>query len=141
MDKFVKAQDNGVYDVALTEIKSGQKLSHWMWFIFPQIQGLGYSRTADFFSIKSLDEAKAYMSHPILSKRLIEISTAVYQLDADDISKVFYYPDDLKFLSCMTLFALVCPEEEIFRLNIDRYYNGEMCEYTANKCKEGNFNE
>ena len=102
-----------------------------MWFIFPQIYGLGFSPMSQKYELKSFEEAREYLNHEILGSRLLEITQAVYDLNAEDISYVMGYPDDLKLQSCMTLFALVAPENDIFQKVLDRYYKGEMCEYTA----------
>ncbi len=131
INKFLNAQDSGVYEMALEEIKSGQKKSHWMWYIFPQIQGLGWSWMAQKFEIPTIENAREYFSDETLRNRLIEISEAVYNLDSD-IHYIFGSPDDLKFKSCMTLFALIAPDERIFKRNLDKFYNGEYCEHTMN---------
>lgn len=131
VNKFLNAQDSGVYEMALEEIKSGQKKSHWMWYIFPQIQGLGWSWMAQKFEIPTIENAREYFADETLRNRLIEISEAVYNLDSD-IHYIFGSPDDLKFKSCMTLFALIAPDESIFKRNLDKFYNGEHCEHTMN---------
>ena len=131
VNKFLNAQDSGVYEMALEEIKSGQKKSHWMWYIFPQIQGLGWSWMAQKFEIPTIEDAKKYFADETLRNRLIEISEAVHNLD-NDIHYIFGSPDDLKFKSCMTLFALIAPDERIFKRNLDKFYNGEYCEHTMN---------
>lgn len=136
VDKFLHAQAGGVYELALQEIEFGEKQSHWMWFIFPQIKGLGFSFMSRKYEFQDFDEAREYFSDETLRERLLQISQAVYDLDADDIGFVFGYPDDSKFCSCMTLFALITPEYEIFKKNIDRYYNGNMCEHTLNIFRE-----
>lgn len=128
---FLEAQDNGVYERALSEIQSGQKKSHWMWFIFPQIAGLGYSATARYYAIQDRAHAEEYWNNPILRKRLLEISQAVYDLNAPNIAVVFGYPDYLKFQSCMTLFKYIAPEEQIFEINLRRYFHCGQCHYTA----------
>lgn len=132
LERFLQAQSNGIYERALSEIQSGAKRSHWMWFIFPQLEGLGYSPTAQYYSILNREVARAYINHPVLGKRLIEISQAIYALDAIDIRLVLGYPDYLKFQSCMTLFALVAPEHLVFQHNLQRYFRGEKCRYTEN---------
>ena len=131
VNKFLNAQDSGVYEMALEEIKSGQKKSHWMWYIFPQIQGLGWSWMAQKFEIPTIENAREYFADETLRNRLIEISEAVHNLDSD-IHHIFGSPDDLKFKSCMTLFALIAPDERIFKRNLDKFYNGEYCEHTIN---------
>lgn len=130
LDRFLDAQANGVYEQALSEIKSGKKQSHWMWFIFPQMQGLGKSYTAKYYAIKNREIAQQYLQHPILGQRIIEISQAVYDLNAPNIVDVFGYPDYLKFQSCMTMFSLVLPERKIFRMNLLRYFRGAICRHT-----------
>lgn len=130
LDRFLDAQANGVYERALSEIKAGKKQSHWMWFIFPQMKGLGQSYAANYYAIKNKEMAQQYLKHPILGQRLIEISQAVYDLNALNIVDVFGYPDYLKFQSCMTMFSLVFPEYKIFRMNLLRYFRGDICRYT-----------
>lgn len=131
VEKFLNAQDSGVYELALKEIKSGQKCSHWMWYIFPQIKGLGWSWMSQQYEIPSIEDAKEYFANETLRNRLLEISEAVYNLDSD-IHYIFGSPDDLKFKSCMTLFYLIAPEYTIFKNNLDKFYNGEMCQHTYN---------
>lgn len=139
VNKFLNAQDSGVYELALKEIKSGRKMSHWMWYVFPQISGLGWSWMAQKYEIPSIKDAKEYFANDVLRERLIEISNAVYEIEDKDVDYIFGYPDDLKFKSCMTLFALIAPQNErIFKRNLDKYYNGEMCEHTLNKFIEEN---
>ena len=138
IDKFLYAQAGGTYELALHEVECGKKRSHWMWYIFPQIKGLGSSFMARKFELQNFDEAREYLEDETLRERLLEISTAVYELNANDIGYVFAYPDDLKFRSCMTLFALITPEDSIFRKNLDKYYEGEMCEHTVNIFSEEN---
>lgn len=106
LDRFLIAQEHS-YDTALREIRSGRKRSHWMWYIFPQIAGLGMSYTAQLYAIKDIEEARQYIAHPVLGARLIEISNALLTLDCSDAAAVMGYPDDLKLRSCMTLFAQV----------------------------------
>ena len=123
LDRFVKAQAYD-YDAALREIRSGRKRSHWMWYIFPQLQGLGFSSTAQYYGIRDLEEAKAYIAHPVLGPRLKEISEALLGLDTCDPSAVMGYPDDLKLRSCMTLFELAAPEQPVFGRVLEKYYVG-----------------
>ena len=124
IDRFMDAQA-GNYNRILAELKGGRKRSHWMWFIFPQIDGLGYSRTTEFYAIKSLEEARRYLDHPILETRLTECTEAVLVIEEKGISEIFDYPDDLKFRSCMTLFAAVTGSESVFAQVLDKYFNGE----------------
>ena len=129
LERFLIAQQT-YYRTALQEIKSGQKRSHWMWFIFPQIAGLGYSETAQYYAIKDMDEAKAYMEDYTLSSNLIEISQALLDVDSDDATAVMGWPDDLKLKSSMTLFALAKPKCEVFQKVLDKFFQGEMDQKT-----------
>ena len=121
--RFVKAQQYD-YDTALREIRAGRKRSHWMWYIFPQLQGLGFSSTAQFYGIRDLEEAKDYMEHPILGARLVEIGQALLTLETSDPGAVMGYPDDLKLRSCMTLFELAAPDQPVFAQVLEKYYGG-----------------
>jgi len=123
LEKFISAQARD-YATALGEIRNGRKRSHWIWYIFPQIQGLGMSPTAQYYSIRDLEEAKDYMAHPLLRARLIEISEALLSLDSSNPSAVMGYPDDLKLCSSMTLFELAAPEEKVFAKVLDKFYGG-----------------
>ena len=129
LSRFHTAQARD-YDTALSEIRSGRKRSHWIWYIFPQIQGLGYSSTAQYYALQDLDEAKAYLADPVLRERLLEISGALLDLDCSDPSSVMGYPDDLKLRSSMTLFALADPECPVFPAVLRKFYHGEMDERT-----------
>lgn len=122
LDRFLTAQERS-YDTALSEIKNGHKRSHWMWYIFPQIAGLGMSSTAQYYSIADIEEAREYIAHPVLGARLIEISRALLALDGSDATAVMGYPDDLKLRSSMTLFAQVS-EDPVFNAVIDKFYSG-----------------
>ena len=106
LDRFLKAQ-KGDYEIVLSEIKDGQKRSHWMWYIFPQIDGLGFSSMSIRYAIKSIDEAKEYLNHPVLGARLLECARAVIDVEGRSIAEIFGSPDDLKLRSCATLFASV----------------------------------
>jgi len=125
LSRFTNAHHND-YDRALREIKNGRKRSHWMWYIFPQVQGLGFSSTAYFYGIRDLDEAKAFLRDPYLGGNLIEISTALLSLDTNNPTQVFGYPDDLKLKSCMTLFKFASDEPSVFDKVLDKYYNGTI---------------
>ncbi len=129
LERFLIAQQT-YYRIALQEIKSGRKSSHWMWFIFPQIAGLGYSETARYYAIKDMAEAKAYMEDYTLSSNLIEISQALLDVDSDDATAVMGWPDDLKLKSSMTLFALVKPECEVFQKVLEKFFHGEKDQKT-----------
>ena len=129
LDKFVRAQQRD-YATALSEIRSGRKRSHWMWYIFPQIQGLGMSSTAQFYGIKDLEQAKDFLAHPYLGRNLIEISSALLALDENNPTAVMGYPDDLKLRSCMTLFELADPSCDVFGAVLEKFYGGRRDEMT-----------
>jgi uncharacterized protein (DUF1810 family) len=122
--RFVRAQE-AAYARALAEIKAAEKVSHWMWYIFPQIEGLGYSRTAKFYAIKSVEEARAYLGHPLLGPRLKECTEAVLGVEGRTAEEIFGDPDDLKLRSCATLFACVSPAGSVFARLLERYFGGE----------------
>ena len=128
--RFVEAQANS-YDRALSEISSGHKRSHWMWYIFPQFAGLAYSSTSMFYSIKSIAEAKAYLSHSVLGPRLLECMEAVVRVDGRTAIEIFGLPDDMKLRSCATLFAQVSPTNSVFERLLDKYFQGEVDEKTV----------
>ena len=130
LDRFVKAQEKD-YSVALEEIKSGKKRSHWIWYIFPQLKELGFSSNAKYYGIKDLEEAKAYLDNETLRTRLIEISSEIYKLNGD-INSILGSPDDMKLQSCMTLFNYVDPSIDIFQKVLDKFYNGENDYKTLN---------
>jgi uncharacterized protein (DUF1810 family) len=123
LSRFVEAQER-VYDRVVDELKSGFKRSHWMWFIFPQIRGLGSSPMAQIYAISSLDEAKAYLRHPILGARLRECVRLVNGVDGRTRHEIFGSPDDMKFHSSMTLFALADPQEPLFAAALQKYCGG-----------------
>ena len=129
LERFIKAQE-GIYDTALSELQAGRKRSHWMWFIFPQIDGLARSSTAGYFAIKSVDEAKAYLEHPVLGPRRQECTRTLLSLNGKSASDVFGYPDDLKFCSSMTLFDLAAPGNDLFADALDKYFAGERDQKT-----------
>ena len=124
LQRFVDAQD-GVYDQALAELRAGRKRSHWMWFIFPQIAGLGVSPTSQHFAIKSLAEARAYLAHPILGPRLIECAETILALQQRSAADVFGHPDDLKLRSSATLFAEASEPKSPFEQIVKKYFAGE----------------
>lgn|SRR5690348_12516658 len=123
LQRFIDAQTSD-YEIALKEIRQGRKRSHWMWYIFPQILGLGHSAMAQRYAITSLDEAIAYYQHPVLGKRLIEISKALLTLATNDATGIFGTPDDMKLRSCMTLFIMVPNADTVFGLVLKKYFNG-----------------
>lgn len=123
LERFVDAQQ-GVYDTALAELRAGRKRTHWMWFIFPQVAGLGRSAMAQRYAIASADEAAAYLAHPILGPRLRACAAAVAAHDDRSAHDVFDSPDDLKFHSSLTLFADVAPDEAVFQACLDQFFDG-----------------
>jgi uncharacterized protein (DUF1810 family) len=132
--RFLDAQ-NQVYLKALSEIKKGKKDTHWMWYIFPQIKGLGSSETANYYAIKDLNEAAAYLQHPILSKHLVEISEEVLNLKGKTATQIFGTPDDMKLRSCMTLFANVENTNPVFQKVLEKFFNGLPDELTLQLLK------
>jgi uncharacterized protein (DUF1810 family) len=124
LDRFVQAQQ-GDYDRALSEVRSGRKRSHWMWYIFPQFDGLGFSPTSKRYAIKSIAEAKAYLNHPLLGPRLIECVEAVLGVEGRSAHEIFGSPDDMKLKSCATLFAYVSPEGSVFDQLLDKFFQGD----------------
>ena len=129
LQRFVYAQDS-VYAEVRKELKAGKKTGHWMWFIFPQLKGLGRSALAMHFGIESKEEALAYWQHPVLGTRLHECTKLVLAVNCRTAHEVFGYPNDLKFRSCMTLFAGVAPDELAFQMALERYFDGRPDEGT-----------
>lgn len=123
LERFLAAQARD-YETALAEIKGGRKRSHWMWYIFPQIAGLGFSDTSKFYALKDQAEAEAYLQHPILGKRLVEISEALLALQDDHASRIFGSPDDLKLKSSMTLFSVLPDADPVFKQVLNKFFNG-----------------
>lgn len=128
LERFLKAQEKD-YEHALNEIKNGRKTGHWIWYIFPQIAGLGFSSTSKYYSIKDKNEAIEYLKNKTLKNRLIEICEALLSLESDDATYVMGYPDDLKLKSSMTLFDEVS-DIDVFKKVLDKFYNGEKDEMT-----------
>ncbi len=124
LSRFIEAQQ-GIYAEVLNELRSGQKRSHWMWYIFPQMDGLAYSPTSKYYAIKSLEEARQYLKHPVLGKRLWECAEAVLAIEGRSASEIFDYPDDLKLKSSMTLFARVADSDSVFARILKKYFHGE----------------
>lgn len=129
LDRFIKAQERD-YEAALKEIRQGRKRSHWIWYIFPQIAGLGLSSTSQYYAIGSMEEAEAYMENTYLKGHLLEISEALLSLESSDPGQVMGYPDDLKLCSSMTLFAEAAPEEPVFQAVLDKYFGGKKDQRT-----------
>lgn len=124
LQRFLKAQERD-YSVALAEIKAGKKKSHWMWYIFPQIAGLGFSDTSKYYALENLEQAQQYLEHPVLGNRLIEISTALLELNSNNATQVFGTPDDLKLRSSMTLFAEVENTNHVFEKVLGKFFEGK----------------
>ena len=127
--RFVDAQGHD-YARALGEIRRGRKASHWMWYVFPQFRGLGVSPTSAFYAIRSAEEARAYLAHPVLGPRLVECAEAVLAVSGRSAREIFGSPDDLKLRSSATLFAAVSPEGSVFQQILDRYFDGQRDELT-----------
>jgi len=121
LDRFVRAQSS-VYDRVLSELRAGVKTSHWMWFIFPQIRGLGRSPTAMEYAISSLEEVRAYLQHEVLGPRLKECTRLVLLVEGRSVNEIFGSPDDMKFRSSMTLFSLVSDDDDIFQRALQKYF-------------------
>jgi len=122
LERFIDAQEAS-YEIALSEIKSGRKKSHWMWYIFPQVQGLGFSETSKFYAIKDIGEAKAFLEHPILGERLVRICNALLHLESDNAHNIFGSPDVLKLRSSMTLFSSL-NINPVFQKLLEKFFNG-----------------
>jgi uncharacterized protein (DUF1810 family) len=130
--RFVDAQTH-TYDQALAELRAGEKRTHWMWFVFPQIAGLGHSGMAQRFAISGLEEARAYVAHPTLGRRLVESARALIDLDTADADRVLGPVDAQKLRSSMTLFARAAPDEPVFREVLDHYFDGTEDDATTSR--------
>ncbi|UOG73613.1 DUF1810 domain-containing protein [Hymenobacter tibetensis] len=124
MQRFIDAQARN-YSDALAEIKRGRKQTHWMWYVFPQIQGLGFSETAKFYAIQDEQEAEAFLKHPVLGSRLVDISRALLALASNDPYQILGSPDDMKLQSSMTLFGSLPNADPVFQAVLDKFYSGE----------------
>lgn len=129
LDRFFQAQEYD-YQTALAEVKAGYKCSHWMWYIFPQLKGLGFSSTAQFYGINGRDEAKAYLEHPVLGARLREITSVLLTLEVKSAVDIFGHTDAMKLRSSMTLFNAVANGEDLFQKVLDKYYEGKADDRT-----------
>lgn len=129
LNRFLEAQKED-YAQALSEIQRGRKTSHWMWYIFPQLEGLAFSATSRHYSIKSIEEARAYLDHAVLGQRLLECTEAVMAVEGRSAREIFGSPDDLKLRSCATLFAQVAPPDSVFERLLGKYYGGAGDEKT-----------
>lgn len=136
LDRFVEAQ-NPVYERVCAELRQGRKTGHWMWFVFPQIAGLGQSEMTRRFAISSLDEARAYLAHPLLGPRLIECTRLVSAISGRTIREILGSPDDVKFRSCMTLFFLAAADKAAFNEPLLKYYGGKQDPLTLEICRRG----
>lgn len=134
IERFLEPQKTS-YAIAIDEVRNGRKVSHWMWYIFPQLRGLGQSNTAWYYGIEDLQEAKAYLAHPVLGQRLREITQVALDLSETDPVKVFGWPDNMKFRSCMTLFALVS-EDDLFTKTLDKFFGGQEDSMTLELLKQ-----
>ena len=124
LERFVEAQ-NRVYDQVIQELQAGRKRSHWMWYVFPQLDGLGHSIMAERYALAGIDEARAYLGHPLLGPRLEACVTALVQHSDKSAREILGSPDDLKLRSCLTLFSQVAPENPLFQLALAQFYAGE----------------
>ena len=132
LNRFLEAQKYS-YETALEEIKKGKKMSHWMWYIFPQIKGLGHSETAIYYEIKSLEEAKAYLEHDVLRNRLLQLTDELLLLTTNNPIEIFGYVDAMKLMSCMTLFEYISDIENFGKV-LEKFYQGLRDEYTITIC-------
>lgn len=123
LNRFILAQEVA-YDNALSELKNGRKMGHWIWYIFPQFDGLGYSETTKYYAIKSREEAVAYLNHPLLGPRIEACAKAVLRHKERSVSEIFGYPDDVKLRSSMTLFDAVSASDSVFARVLDEFFNG-----------------
>ena len=132
LERFLQAQDK-TYTYALKELQNGHKRSHWMWFIFPQMRGLGHTRMSNYYGISGIEESKAYIENPILNQRLREVCETILALETDDASEVFGGIDSLKLKSSMTLFDMVAPDD-IYSEVLDKFFEGKRCKRTLAMC-------
>ena len=136
LNRFLKPQEQE-FKVALSQIKSGRKIDHWMWYIFPQFEGLGFSETSKFYAIQDLEEAKEFLNHPILGANLKQICNTLLQLEESNALKIMGSPDDKKLKSSMTLFTVVAEKDEtVFQKVLNKYFNGEGDDKTLQLLKE-----
>lgn len=135
LQRFLNAQEKD-YSIALSEIKNGKKQSHWMWYIFPQIEGLGASETSKFYAIKNISEAGELLNHPVLGSRLIRICNELLNLETNDAHKIFGSPDDLKLHSSMTLFSSLSNADPVFQKVLDKFFEGKKDELTLEVLKK-----
>jgi uncharacterized protein (DUF1810 family) len=129
LSRFLSVQQN-IFAQVVKELRNGKKTSHWMWFIFPQIEGLGHSSTSKYYSIKNINEAKEYIDHPILGMRLLECCNIILKIDGKTASDIFGYPDDIKLRSSLTLFHSIAPEHKVFADVLKKYFASDQDEKT-----------
>jgi uncharacterized protein (DUF1810 family) len=129
LQRFIEAQET-TWQTAFTEIQQGRKRSHWMWFIFPQVQGLGFSSTSIFYAIKDREEANDFLKHPVLGSRLLQISNELLKLETNDANKIFGSPDDMKLKSAMTLFSSLKHTDPVFQAVLDKFFDGKRDKVT-----------
>ncbi len=133
LDRFVRAQDGGTYEQALRELRDGAKRSHWMWFVFPQVAGLGHSPVAQRYAVSGLEEAHSYLAHPVLGARLVECAQALLELGDRDPVRVLGSTDAVKLRSSMTLFAHADPSQPVFRAVLEQYFGGQEDDATTSR--------
>ncbi|ADB76375.1 DUF1810 domain-containing protein [Geodermatophilus obscurus] len=133
LERFVGAQDGGVYEQALRELRAGAKRGHWMWFVFPQVAGLGRSSTAQHYALAGLEEARAYLAHPVLGPRLVECAQALLELSGRDPVRALGSVDAVKLRSSMTLFEAAAPDERVFAEVLERWFDGQRDEATTTR--------
>ena len=133
INRFLKAQEYD-YELALIEIKNGRKVNHWMWYIFPQIRGLGESNTSIYYGIRDLDEARDYLNHEILGTRLRKITEELLKLETNNSVEIFGIIDSMKLKSCMTLFDIISEKDNIYNKVLEKYFNGTKDELTISIC-------
>lgn len=134
LERFIEAQEKA-YHIALQELREGRKRTHWVWYVFPQLKGLGHSQNSQFFGIDGLEEARAYAEHPILGQRLREVAEILLKWPADSVEDAFGYIDTIKLRSCMTLFDIVAPDD-IFSLVLNHLFNGQRCKLTMRRLEQ-----
>jgi len=136
LDRFLRAQEDNYAD-AIAELWAGRKRTHWMWYVFPQIEGLGLSATSQHYAIRGADEAQAYLAHPVLGTRLVDCFDAVLAIEGRSAREIFGSPDDLKLRSCATLFETVAPPGSVFGRVLDRYFAGQRDDATLARLGRG----
>lgn len=137
LSRFLEAQES-MYTIALSELRAGQKLTHWMWFIFPQLDGLGASKTSNYYSIKCMEESRKYLEHPVLGTRLLDCTKYAIAIQGRTIRQIFGTPDNMKFCSSMTLFEHVAAPNSVFSYALDKYFAGKRDAETLRLIREPN---